>query len=158
MALSKAIYAAPRTSLRLARTKPRSLSEPRPETRPEIRNVSRKEIRDEIGNEISNRDLQRFYQDINRASFGGNLPDVPVRWGDLTDADAYGITRFDHGVPYVMELDRGSVQSASFALDVIRHESCHIASNGEAKRRGEAPHGAIFAACMARIQNDETGD
>ena len=138
MALSRATYAAPFKSLGLAGTRPGS--------------------RDEIRGEIRNRDLQRFYQDINRASFGGNLPDVPVRWGDLTKADAYGITRFDHGVPYVMELDRETVRSASFALDVIRHESCHIASNGEAKRRGEAPHGATFAACMARIQEDDTGD
>jgi hypothetical protein len=134
MALSGATYAASFTSLGFVSTNPGP--------------------RDEIRNE----DLQRFYQDINRASFGGNLPDVPVRWGDLTEADAYGITRFDHGVPYAMELDRETVRSASFALDVIRHESCHIATNGEAKRRGEDPHGATFVACMARIQEDETGD
>src|SRR5215831_2528512 len=97
-------------------------------------------------------DLHRFYQEINRNSFEGKLPDVPVRWGDLGRDNAYGITHFDNGVPSSMELDRRTVQSASFALDVIRHESCHIATIKEAKRLKEDPHGATFAACMARIQ------
>ena len=108
--------------------------------------------------EIAQEDLQQFYQEINRESFAGKLPDVPVRWGDLTADDAYGITHFQSGVPYAMELDRQTVKSKSFALDVIRHESCHIATNGEAKRRKENPHGATFVACMARIQDSEKGD
>ena len=108
--------------------------------------------------EIKEADLQGFYQEINRESFSGALPDVRVRWGDLTEADAYGITHFERGVPYAMELDRKTVLSRSFALDVIRHESCHIATNGEAKRRKEDAHGATFVACMERIQDDEKGD
>jgi predicted SprT family Zn-dependent metalloprotease len=111
---------------------------------------SREQIRPE--------DLQRFYREINRESFDGKLPDVPVRWGDLMKSDAYGITHFERGVPYAMELDRETVRSKSFALDVIRHESCHIATNGEAKRRKEDPHGATFVACMARIQENQEGD
>ncbi len=102
--------------------------------------------------QIRQEDLHRFYQEINQESFGGKLPDVSVQWSDLTEADAYGITHFDRGVPYSMELDRRTVQSKSFALDVIRHESCHIATNREAKLRHEDPHGLTFAACMARIQ------
>lgn len=86
------------------------------------------------------------------------MPDVPVRWGDLTEADAYGITHFERGVPLWMELDKESVRSRSFALDVIRHESCHIATNAEAKRRHEDPHGASFVACMARVQETDIGD
>jgi hypothetical protein len=81
-----------------------------------------------------------------------------VRWGDLSKDDAYGITHFDNGVPSSMELDRRSVRSASFALDVIRHESCHIATIKETKRLKEDPHGATFAACMARIQENEQAD
>ena len=110
------------------------------------------------GESIRQEDLQRFYQDINRTSFDGKLPDLPVRWGDLTEADAYGITRFDRDVPYAMELDRQTVRSKSFALDVIRHESCHIATNREAKRHKEDPHGLTFVACMARVQENETSD
>lgn len=103
-------------------------------------------------------DLQQFYQQIDRESFAGKLPDVPVRWGDLTKEDAYGITHFESGVPYAMELDRHTVHSKSFAMDVIRHESCHIATNREAKQRKENPHGAAFVACMARIQDSEQGE
>jgi predicted SprT family Zn-dependent metalloprotease len=111
-----------------------------------------------VREQLQQEDLQRLYQDINQGSFDGKLPDVPVRWGDLTEADAYGITHFDRDLPYAMELDRKTVSSRSFALDVIRHESCHIATNREAKRRNEDPHGLTFVACMARVQEHETGD
>ena len=82
-------------------------------------------------------DLQRLYQEVNHDSFAGSLPNVPVRWSDLTKDDAYGVTHFDKGVPYSIEVDRQSVKTESFALDVLRHESCHIATIGEAKRRNE---------------------
>ena len=100
-------------------------------------------------------DLQRLYREVNRDSFAGKLPDVPVTWGDLTKDDAYGITHFDKEMPYGMEVDRKSVRSESFALDVIRHESCHIATIHEVKQRKEDPHGTTFADCMSRIQESE---
>ena len=103
-------------------------------------------------------DLHHLYQDVNRDSFDGKLPDVPVHWGDLSKDDAYGITHFDKGMPYLMEVDQKSVRSESFAMDVIRHESCHIATNREVKRLKEDPHGATFAACMAKIQDKEQAD
>ena len=103
-------------------------------------------------------DLQRLYGQVNRESFAGKLPEVPVSWGDLTKDDAYGITHFKNEVPLSMEVDRKSVQSESFALDVIRHESCHIATIHEANRLKEDKHGATFAACMSRIQETEAGD
>jgi len=103
-------------------------------------------------------DLHVLYQQVNRDSFEGKLPDVPVHWGDLTKDDSYGITHFKNEVPYSMEVDRGSVQSESFALDVIRHESCHIATIHEANRLREDKHGATFAACMAKIQETEAAD
>ncbi|HWZ99344.1 MAG TPA: SprT-like domain-containing protein [Candidatus Dormibacteraeota bacterium] len=103
-------------------------------------------------------DLHRFYQQVNQESFEGKLPDVPVRWGDLTKDDAYGITHFKNELPISMEVDRASVRSESFALDVIRHESCHIATIHEANRLKEDKHGATFAACMARIQENEKED
>lgn len=103
-------------------------------------------------------DLHVLYQHVNRDSFEGKLPDVPVHWGDLTKDDSYGITHFKNEVPFSMELDRGSVRSESFALDVIRHESCHIATIHEANRLREDKHGATFAACMARIQETEAAD
>lgn len=102
--------------------------------------------------QIQPMDLHHLYQDVNRDSFDGQLPDVAVRWGDLSKEDAYGITHFEKGTPYLMEVDRLSVRSESFAIDVIRHESCHIATNREVKRLKEDPHGATFAACMAKIQ------
>ena len=114
--------------------------------------------RETRGEQLRQDDLHRFYQSINRESFGGQLPEMPVLWGDLTKNDAYGITRFDRGVPYEMDLDWNTVKSKSFALDVIRHESCHIATNTEAKRRKEGPHGLTFVACMARIQKNERED
>ena len=103
-------------------------------------------------------DLHRLYVEINGASFAGKLPDVPVRWGDLTKDDAYGVTHFDKDVPYAMEIDRQSVHTESFARDVIRHESCHIATIREAKRLREDQHGASFVACMARVQDSEAAD
>src|SRR5256885_16140749 len=42
-------------------------------------------------------DLQRLYQAVNHDSFAGSLPNVPVRWSDLTKDDAYGVTHFDKG-------------------------------------------------------------
>lgn len=108
--------------------------------------------------ELRQTDLHRLYQDINQESFDGKLPDIPVRWGDLSKDDAYGITHFDKEVPYSMELDRRSVRSESFALDVIRHESCHIATIHEVKRLKEDPHGRTFAECMSRIQENEKAD
>jgi predicted SprT family Zn-dependent metalloprotease len=108
--------------------------------------------------ELRQTDLHRLYQDVNQESFDGKLPDIPVRWGDLSKDDAYGITHFDREVPYSMELDRRSVRSESFALDVIRHESCHIATIHEVKRRKEDPHGATFAECMSKIQENEKAD
>src|SRR5215475_2970123 len=100
-------------------------------------------------------DLQRLYRQVNHDSFAGKLPDVPVRWGDLSEDDAYGITHFNKEIPYGMEVDRRSVHSESFALDVIRHESCHIATIHEVKQRKEDPHGATFAECMSRVQENE---
>lgn len=100
-------------------------------------------------------DLQRLYREINRDSFQGKLPDIPVRYGDLTKDDAYGITHFSKEIPYGMEVDRKSVRTESFAMDVIRHESCHIATIHEVKQRKEDPHGATFAECMSRVQDNE---
>ncbi|MBS1839325.1 MAG: SprT-like domain-containing protein [Acidobacteria bacterium] len=107
---------------------------------------------------VQQADLQRLYAQVNQESFAGKLPAVPVRWGNLTKDDAYGITHFKNEVPLSMEVDRSSVQSESFALDVIRHESCHIATIHEANRLKEDKHGATFAACMARIQETEAAD
>jgi predicted SprT family Zn-dependent metalloprotease len=107
---------------------------------------------------IQQADLQRLYGQVNRESFDGKLPKIPVSWGDLTQDDAFGITHFKNEVPLSMEVDRRSVQSESFALDVIRHESCHIATIHEANRLKEDKHGAAFAACMSRIQETEAAD
>ena len=103
-------------------------------------------------------DLQRLYEEVNHDSFAGSLPTVPVRWGNLTKDDAYGVTHFQKGVPYEIEVDRQSVKTESFALDVLRHESCHIATIDEAKRRNEDRHGALFVECMSRIQSDDKAD
>lgn len=105
--------------------------------------------------EVRQPDLQRLYREVNRDSFQGKLPDIPVSWGDLTKDDAYGITHFDKEMPYGMEVDRKSVRTESFAMDVIRHESCHIATIHEVKRRKEDPHGATFVECMSRVQDGE---
>ncbi len=107
---------------------------------------------------LQQEDLQRLYGQVNQESFAGKLPVVAVTWGDLTKDGAYGITHFKNEVPLSMEVDRKSVQTESFALDVIRHESCHIATIHEANRLKEDKHGATFAACMARIQETEAGD
>jgi hypothetical protein len=108
--------------------------------------------------QLQQTDLQRLYQEVNQESFSGRLPEVSVRWGNLTKDDAYGVTHFQKGVPYAIEVDRQSVKTESFALDVLRHESCHIATIGEAKLRNEDRHGALFVACMSRIQSDEKAD
>lgn len=102
--------------------------------------------------------LHDLYLQINRESFGGQLPDVPVTWSDLTKDQAYAVTHFDHGVPFSMEIDRATVKSESFALDVIRHEGCHISTLQQVKQRHEDPHGPTFYACMSRIQQTVPAD
>ena len=107
---------------------------------------------------VDQTDLQRFYREINQESFEGKLPDVPVRWGDLSKAGAYGVTHLDKGVPLSIEVDRQSVKSESFAMDVLRHESCHVATIREVKRLHEDEHGAMFAECMSKVQRTERAD
>jgi predicted SprT family Zn-dependent metalloprotease len=95
-------------------------------------------------------DLHRVYEQINRESFDGELPDVSVVWGDLT-VD-YGLTLFypDNSVRIV--IDRQSVTSEHQLRETLSHESCHVLTRYLVEQTGQDAHGPAFHACMQRFK------
>jgi hypothetical protein len=92
-------------------------------------------------------DLLAWYQQINQEKFGGKLQDAPVEWGDLTEDDANGMTYFYSGGAARIKIDRKTVTSEKRALEVLRHEECHVFVN----RQEAEEHGAMFQECMKRF-------
>lgn len=95
-------------------------------------------------------DPHRVYEQINRESFDGQLPDVPVVWGDLTGD--YGLTLFypDRSVKIV--IDRKSVTSEHQLRETLFHESCHVLTRYLVEQTGQDAHGPAFQACMQRFR------
>jgi predicted SprT family Zn-dependent metalloprotease len=89
--------------------------------------------------------LDTIYQDINRDSFGGELPDIPVEWADLTDK--YGVTAYDG--TFEIRIDRVMNTSRADVVETLRHEACHVATVEHLN--GEDPHGPVFERCMMRF-------
>ncbi len=95
-------------------------------------------------------DLHRVYEQINRESFDGELPDVLVVWGDLT-VD-YGLTLFYPDKSVKIVIDRQSVTSEHQLRETLSHESCHVLTRYLVEQTGQDPHGPAFQACMQRFR------
>jgi predicted SprT family Zn-dependent metalloprotease len=102
-----------------------------------------------LGKELSLSDPHDVYLQINRQSFNGGLPDVPVKWSTLKDA--YGVTEFDDGSVKI-SVDRVSVTSEAQLLQVIQHEACHVQTHRIVEQTGEDSHGGAFQNCMKRFE------
>ena len=95
-------------------------------------------------------DLHAVYQQVNRDSFGANLPDVSVKWSDLPDD--YGVTIFYRDGTAEIEIDRASVTSEEQLLETMRHESCHVMTHTVVEETRQDWHGEKWQACMERFK------
>lgn len=95
-------------------------------------------------------DPHQVYGQINRESFDGELPDVPVVWGDLTGD--YGVTLFYPDGSVKIVIDRQSVTSEHQLRETLFHESCHVLTRHLVQQTGQDAHGAGFQACMRRFK------
>lgn len=95
-------------------------------------------------------DPHRVYEQINRESFDGQLPDVPVVWGDLTGD--YGLTLFYPDSSVKIVIDRKSVTSEHQLRETLFHESCHVLTRYLVEQTGQDAHGPAFQACMQRFR------
>jgi predicted SprT family Zn-dependent metalloprotease len=94
-------------------------------------------------------DPHDIYADINRDSFHGALPDVPVTWADL-DGERYGTTQFYMDGTAAIEIDRDTVLTERMLREVVAHEMCHVDTRAEIG--GEDAHGEKWRACMTRFE------
>ena len=93
---------------------------------------------------VRHTDLDALYQQINRESFDGKLPEVEIYWDDLTEKDAYGITSFDGSVDSI-RLDRRTVTSAGGAGSGAARIVSRLC------RAAGSEHGDEWKACMERF-------
>jgi len=84
--------------------------------------------------------IHALYQETNRESSGGQLPDVVVKVEDLSEAKAEGETYKESKELFVIVPDLKWNTSEDEALHRMRHESCHVATWGQAPD----PHGPLF--------------
>jgi hypothetical protein len=99
---------------------------------------------------LSQTDPHRVYKQINRESFDGELPDVPVEWGDLIGD--YGMTLFYPDGSVKIVIDRQSITSERQLRETLSHESCHVLTRYQVERTGQDAHGTAFQACMLRFK------
>ena len=95
-------------------------------------------------------DLHAVFQQVNRDSFSGNLPDVSVKWSDLPND--YGVTIFYPDGTAEIEIDRASVTSEQQLMKTMRHEACHVETHAVAEATGQDWHGETFQGCMKRFE------
>jgi hypothetical protein len=95
-------------------------------------------------------DLHAVYQQVNRDSFGSNLPDVSVKWAELPDD--YGVAIFYPNGTVEIEIDRASVTSEEQLLETMRHESCHVMTHAVVEETRQDWHGEAFQGCMKRFE------
>ncbi len=92
--------------------------------------------------------LHDFYQQVNRESFQGNLPDVSIAWSDLPDE--YGVTNFYSDGTATIGIDRASVTTEQQLRKTMRHEMCHVAVAADVERLLEDNHGPAFQNCLLK--------
>ena len=95
-------------------------------------------------------DPHQVYKQINRESFDGELPDVPVVWGDLIGD--YGVTLFYPDGSVKIVIDRQSVTSEHQLRETLSHESCHVLTHNQVEQTRQDAHGSAFQACMLRFK------
>jgi len=96
-------------------------------------------------------DPHTIYQQVNRESFAGELPDVPVEWSEAGD-DNYGVTHFYADGSAAIDIDWRTVTSETMLLETVRHESCHIYSINIVEETHQDVHGEAFQTCMQRFE------
>ena len=94
-------------------------------------------------------DLHEWYQQINWEKFDGKLRDVSVEWSDLTNDEAYGMTRFYQDGTASIQIDRRTVTTEHQAREVLQHEACHVWVRDDGVRVEK--HGLAFGECMKRF-------
>jgi hypothetical protein len=94
--------------------------------------------------------LHALYQKTNKEFFGGQLRDVELKSHDLSDYEAEGITYQAAENKFVIVLDPNWSTSEAEALDIMRHESCHVATWDVTDP--DDPHGPPFQECMKRFE------
>ena len=94
--------------------------------------------------------LHALYQKTNKEFFGGQLRDVELKSHDLSDYEAEGITYQAAENKFVIVLDPNWSTSEAEALDIMRHESCHVATWDVSNP--DDPHGPPFQECMKRFE------
>lgn len=92
-------------------------------------------------------DLHRFYQQVNRDSFNGELPDAQAEWADLDDT--YGQTQLYSDGSAEIHMDRASVTSERQLRETMQHEACHVFVGSVPERDW---HGEKWQACMKRFE------
>jgi predicted SprT family Zn-dependent metalloprotease len=95
-------------------------------------------------------DLHAVYQQVNRESFAGELPDVSVKWAELPDD--YGVAIFYPDGTAEIEIDRASVISEEQLLETMKHESCHVFTHTVVEATRQDWHGEAFQGCMKRFE------
>ena len=94
--------------------------------------------------------LHALYQETNKEFFGGQLRDVELKSHDLSDYEAEGITYQYSGNKFVIVLDPNWSTSEAEALEIMRHESCHVATWDVTDPNDR--HGPPFQECMKRFE------
>ncbi len=104
-----------------------------------------------VGRErLRSTDTHRVYQRVNAESFGGQLPDVQVEWGEAGEGN-YGMTYFYDDGSVEIAIDWRTVKTEEKLLETVRHEACHVATRSVVEETGQDAHGEAFHACMNRF-------
>ena len=94
---------------------------------------------------LAETNLHHRYQELNRSRFDGQLPDIPVRWGNLQADEAYGETRQFQDGSLLIVLDRYSVTTQGQLEATLRHEMAHVCAGVEHQ------HDEKFQQCVNRF-------
>jgi SprT-like family len=94
-------------------------------------------------------DPQTSYRKINRESFQGSLPDVPVTWTYLENRQ--GQTKNYGGRATEIELDLTRVRSDQDLKATLQHEACHVAVGPDVVKSLQDDHGPLWQKCMKRF-------
>jgi predicted SprT family Zn-dependent metalloprotease len=94
--------------------------------------------------------LHALYQKTNKEFFDGQLRDVELKSHDLSEEKAEGITYQETENKFVIVLAPKWSTSEAAALDIMRHEACHVATWDVMDPNH--PHGPPFQECMKRFE------
>ncbi len=95
------------------------------------------------------KDPQTVYRQINRESFHGSLPDVPVAWAYLDNGHAQ--TKTYGGRATEIEIDRTLVTSDGELKETIQREACHVAVGPDIAKSLQDENGQLWQECMKRF-------